>query len=695
MKTLVLSFTLASGAFAQVAPASSDSALRARTERSERDSAATLEAVTVNAIRARGEAPISSATLGRQQIERRHIGQDIPLLLQGTPSLTSFSETGGPWGYSYMRLRGIDQSRINLSLDGIPLNDPEDQVLYFADFPDLANSIHSIQIQRGVGTSAPGTASYGGSINFETIPLLTSRRGADVQLQGGSFGSRRASAEYASGVLPGGLSMYGRLSALQSNGYRHHSGTEGRSAFLGAAHVGPRHVLKLTAIAGLFADTLAYVGASRAQLAVDRRYNALRPDEVDRFGEQVVALSYTRQLSARTSLASTVYRISASGNYDVCVDIDCGAANAALWNFNLDFRWYGLTTVWTRELSRARASLGVNANTYERDHHAYARPDLAQPLYFNTGHKDDGSVFGKLALDLTDRATLFGDVQLRHARFLYEPDVNAGIGESSIDWTFVNPKVGVTIALPRAAEAYASFGLNSREPARSDMFAGFDNVDTTNAAFVGALATVRPERAHDLEAGVRLAGAGWNANANVFAMEFRNEILPVGALSYIGTPLRTNVPASWRRGVEAEVAWQPSPWLEAGINATVMRSRIREFTDANTGSSYRNTEALMTPRVVSGQRVTVMPVRTLALNLNATYAARAHLDNTGNPGLMLPSSWIGNLSAEWKVRRHSLAMHVNNFTDTNALGGGHVAGGEARYFVVQPRNLFFLARLIM
>ena len=687
MKTLVLSFTLASGALAQVAPARPDSALR--------DSAARLETVTVNAIRARGEAPISSATLDRQQIERRHIGQDVPLLLHGTPSLTSFSETGGPWGYSYMRLRGIDQSRINLSLDGIPLNDPEDQVLYFADFPDLANSIHSIQIQRGVGTTAPGTASYGGSINFQTIPLLTARRGADVQLQGGSFGSRRASAEYATGPLPGGLTVYGRLSALQSNGYRHHSGTEGRSAFLGAAHVGARHVLKLTAIAGLFADTLAYVGASRAQLAGDRRYNALRPDEVDRFGEQVVALSYTRQLGAATSLASTVYRISASGNYDVCVDLDCSAASAALWNFNLDFRWYGVTTVWTRELNRARASLGVNANTYERDHHAYARPDLSQALYFNTGHKDDGSVFGKIAADLTDRATVFGDVQLRHARFLYEPDANAGIGEASIDWTFVNPKVGLTIALSRAAEAYASFGLNSREPARSDMFAGFDNVDTSNAAFVGPLETVRPERAHDAEAGVRLAGDHWTASANLFAMEFRNEILPVGALSYIGTPLRTNVPASWRRGVEAELAWQPSRWLEAGINATVMRSRIREFTDANTGTSYRNTEALMSPRVVSGQRLTLMPSGGMTLSLNSTYSARAQLDNTGNPGLVLPSSWVGNLSAEWKLRRHSIGLHVNNVTDADAFGGGHVAGGEARYFVIQPINVFLLARLIL
>jgi iron complex outermembrane receptor protein len=686
VKTLVLSLTLASGALAQVAPARPDSARR--------DSAATLEAVTVNAIRGRGEAPISSATLTQQQIERRHIGQDVPMLLQGTPSLTSYSETGGPWGYSYMRLRGIDQSRINLSLDGIPLNDPEDQVLYFADFPDLANSIHSIQIQRGVGTSAPGTASYGGSINFQTLPLLTTLRNAELQLQGGSFGSRRASAEYSTGTLTNGLSVYGRLSALQSEGYRHHSGTEGRSAFLAAAHVGARHVLKLTAIAGLFADTLAYIGASRAQLAGDRRFNALRADEVDRFGERVAALSYTRQFAA-SSLASTVYRISASGNYDVCVDFDCTAASAALWNFNLDFRWYGATSVWSRELRRARLSLGVNGNTYERDHHAYARPDLAQPLYFNTGHKDDGSVFGKLAFDLTDLVTLFGDLQLRHARFRYDPDANAGIVESSIDWTFVNPKAGLTITLPSGTEAYASFGLNSREPARSDMFAGFDNIDTTNASFVGPLETVRAERAHDLEAGVRLRRPRWTASANAFAMEFRNEILPVGALSYIGTPLRTNVPASWRRGIEVDLAWKPSSRIEAGVNATGMRSRIREFTDATSGTSYRNTEALMSPRFISGQRVSLAASPSVTLSLNSTYTSRAQLDNTGNAALTLPAAWIGNVSGEWRIRRHALGVHVNNVTNADAYGGGHVVGGEARYFVVQPVNLFIAARLVL
>ena len=659
-----------------------------------RDTATQLEAVTVRAIRARGEAPIAEKTLTARQIEQRTFGQDVPLLLQGTPSLTSYAETGSYWGYSYLRLRGIDQSRINFTIDGIPLNDPEDQVLYFADFPDLANSISSIQIQRGVGTSAPGPASYGGSINFQTIPLTGAPRGGDVQLQGGSFGSLRGSAEYATGMTSGGFALYSRLSALQSSGYRNHSGMEGRSGFLSAAYLGDRDMLKFTLLAGLFADTLSYLGATRAELDADRKHNPLRPDEVDRFGEQVAALSYTRQLTAASSLSSTLYRISAGGDYDVCVDVDCSQPGAELWNFNLDFVWYGLTAMWNAEHGATRASAGVNANTYARDHHAYARPDLSNALYFNTGHKRDASTFAKVAYDLGGgRVTLFGDLQARHAEFEYTPDPNAGISGSSIAWTFVNPKVGASVPLTAAATAYASFGVNSREPARADMFGGFDNIDTSNESFVGPLTRVRPERVHDVEAGVRLSRPRWSMNANAFAMQFSNEILPVGQLSYIGTPLRTNVPSSWRRGVELDGTWSVAPRVRLGGNATLMRGNIDRFTDEESGQTYRDVEPLLTPRFTTAQRVELGVLPALTLELAGRYASRSYLDNTGNPGLTLPAYYVGDLAAHWNRRGHGVSLHLNNVTSSTGFAGGHVAFGEARYYVLPPLNAHLIARI--
>ena len=659
-----------------------------------RDTTATLEAVTVRAIRTRNDAPISASSMDAAQIERRSFGQDVPLLLQGTPSLTSYSETGNHWGYSYIRLRGIDQSRINLTLDGIPLNDPEDQVLYFADFPDFSRSISSIQIQRGVGTSAPGTASYGGSINFQTVPVASARRGGQLELQGGSYASGRASAEYSSGLLANRFAISARASALQSEGYRRHSGTEGRSAFLGAAYVGDRQVLKLTALAGLFADTLAYVGATRSELDTDRRANILRPDEVDRFGEQVVALSYTRHVGAATSFAATVYRISNGGDYDVCIaNCDQGPAGD-LWNFNLDGLWHGVTATWTHERERVRVNIGANGSAYERDHHAYDRPDLGTPLYFNTGHKDEGSAFAKIAWD-AGRVTLFADVQGRTAQFSYTPDLNSGVAASSIDWSFFNPKVGATLRVRPTLDAYASFGINSREPARSDMFAGFDNIDTSNETFVGTLDRVRPERVHDAEAGVRVRAAHWSLDANAFAMEFRNEILPVGRLSYIGTPLRTNVPSSWRRGLEGELTLRPHERVQVDLAATAMRARIARFTDDETGISYSNTEPLLTPAFVGAARLAFNATRTLELGAAVRSSSRARLTNTNDATATLPAHSVLDLSADWQRGRYGVTAYLNNATDSERYGGGHVAFGEARYYVLQPVNLHVLARIRM
>ena len=183
--------------------------------------AGSLEGVIVRAVRANGTAPMAQTTIDSRTIQRRSFAQEVPLMLQGTtPSLTAHAESGTNWGYSYIRLRGIDQSRINITMDGVPLNDSEDQVLYFANFPDLSASIQSVQVQRGVGTSSAGTASFAGSVNFETTALATRERAGEAHLQLGSFGARRAMVSYSTGLLPSRFAANARFSAQQTNGYR-------------------------------------------------------------------------------------------------------------------------------------------------------------------------------------------------------------------------------------------------------------------------------------------------------------------------------------------------------------------------------------------------------------------------------------------------------------------------------------------
>ena len=651
-------------------------------------SARTLEGVTVTALRggsAGDVAPISQRTLTREELERRSFGQEVPLLLQAAPSLTSHSETGNYWGYSYIRLRGMDQSRINLTIDGIPLNDPEDQVLYFADFPDLANSLESVQVQRGVGTSSAGTASFAGSINLETTPLATRGRGSEVQLMGGSFGSRRLTAEYHSGLLSSRFAVYGRLSALQSEGYRYHSGVLGRSAFLSAGYFGARDIVKVTATAGLLRDTLSYLAVSVDDLARDRRINPLQPTELDRFGEQLVSAAYTRLLGSSASLSTTLYRISASGNYDVAFAPD-------LYNYHLDFGWYGVTSAWSWQREALRVSTGVNANTYARDHYAFLRPDLSTPLYFNTGHKRDASGFAKISYDV-GRTTVFGDLQLRRAEFRYTPDDAAGITGRAISWTFVNPKLGLSYQAAPALRAYVSYGRNSREPARNDMFAGFDNLDTSNVDFVGQLSRVRPETVHDLEAGLSVRRTALRLDANVFSMRFRNEIAPIGALSYLGLPLRKNVPASYRRGVELDVVYDASGRLTLSTNATLLDARIREYTDDASGATYHDVAPLLTPKLITTQRVDLRAGRGVSFGLEGRFTSRAQLDNTGDPRLILPAAYLLDASAAWRFGRHALELRGNNLGDSRRYGSGYGYGGVPYYFVLPPRNFFVTVKL--
>ena len=245
----------------------------------------------------------------------------------------------------------------------------------------------------------------------------------------------------------------------------------------------------------------------------------------------------------------------------------------------------------------------MNGNTYARDHSEFQPPDFKNPLYLNTGHKQDVSGFAKAGYTLGS-ATLFGDLQVRHAEFRYTPDVNAGIGERSVSWSFFNPKVGLTYQLSEPLSLYASYGQNTREPARNDMFAGFDNVDTSNVDFIGPLDRVKAETVHDFEAGAKYRSAMVDLEANVYSMDFRNEIAPIGELSYLGSPLRQNVKSSYRRGIEGDVTVRATSRLTLGGNVAASTNRIREYTDLSGDApvTYHNVEPLLTPRFLGSAR---------------------------------------------------------------------------------------------
>jgi len=554
-------------------------------------------------------------------------------------------------------------------------------VLYFANLADLMSNVQSVQVQRGVGTSTAGTASFAGSINFETTPVARADAGGDVQLQMGSFGSQRVSASFNSGLTDSKFAVYGRASALRTNGYRDHSGVMGRSAFVGAGWFGTRDVLKLTTLVGLLADTLSYTGATLEQLAANRRFNPLQPDERDKFGQQLVSLAYTRALQNGGSVSTTVYRNSASGNYDFFDLPD-------RYRFNLAHTWYGVTSAYNAERGALRVNTGMNANTYQRAHRGYLQPSTT--LYDNTGHKQDASAFAKLSLD-AGRARWFADLQGRYANFRYEPDANAGIDERSIDWLFFNPKAGVTYQLASGVSGYASYGVTSREPARNDLFAGDDDLNSGNVADYGDFTRVKPESVRDAEVGITLSRATMDLSANLYSMDFRNDIARIGAPTASGAILRRNVGNSYRRGIEVDAAYRGISRVVLAGNATWSQNRIAQFTDSSRGTPVvrRNVTPLLTPAFISSHRIEVSPTSRFMFSVEGRYQSKAFLDNTGSADRVLPDYYTLDASARSVFGRYALTVRGANLGDTQKFASGAVSGsGRVRYFVLPARAVF-------
>jgi iron complex outermembrane receptor protein len=661
------------------------------TARARRD---TLEAVVIKAVRSSAASPAAQHTVTRDEIVKTYLGQDAPLALTSAPSMTSYSDAGGFSGYSYVRLRGIDQTRLNITVDGVPLNDPEDQVLYFSNVPDFLNSMQSVQIQRGVGASTFGTASYAGSMNFQSIPLAATPRGGEIDLSGGAYNTMRGSAQYATGVSDGGWAAYGRVSKQHTDGYRRHSGNDAQSAFASAGWFGAHDVLKFTGFAGVSGTREAYLAASESDLALDRRINPLTDAEGDRFHQEMASVQYSHALTEGATVTVTGYRNSAAGAFDVNVG-SAADGSAIIDNFYLAHVWYGVVSALSVQRGPATLELGVHVSDYHREHAMAVRPTLTDREYTNVGFKQEQSGFAKLAYDV-GAFRLSGDVQVRRAAFRYQPSTNAGIGQATVDWSFVNPKAGVSWHAPGSARPltlFASYGRTQREPARGDLFAGADDLNADNAASILPLTRVRPETVHDLEAGASWVDAGFTLSVNVFSMEFRDEIAPIGELSLTGSPLRQNVPASYRRGLEFDGSWRVSDRVTASGNLTIMKARILAYTDQGSGNTYLDVAPLLTPPVIANQRVEVRLTHSVSLIAGGRYVDRSYLANDGDSQFMTPAFWMFDGTLAWRRGDTEVRLQMFNVLDATAYAGGYRDATTRFFYPIASRNMMVGARV--
>ena len=625
------------------------------------------ETIDVSGIRAEDSVPVTKTDIGRQEIEARYHQQDIPLLMREAPSIHGWAESGtGNSGYSYISLRGISPTRINFTLDGVPLSDSEDFGTYFVDFPDLAHSLESIQIQRGVGTSTFGSPSFGGSVNFESI-ALTQKPETHARVALGSFGTRFGTAAYQTGNLGAGFAGYARLSFNQSDGFRDSSGIDQRNLFVSVAKTNAQSQFRLTGFSGHEEQQLSFYAADEATLETNLRANPLREEEKDSFGYDLLNLQYLTTVRGADLTASAYYQ-RGYGWYRL---FDWDAPN--LRQYGLDGMLIGaLATLGTRA-GNLTTSYGVHVNRFEREH---TRDLVGGPRdYFNYGVKDEANVFAKASWD-RGAMHLYGDAQVRHAAFEYHGDVAI----EPVDWTFFNPKIGFRYDTSPAMSVYASAGLTTREPTRNDMFLGEDNPSVPHD-----LQAVDPERVFDVEIGLeRLTGA-LNLAANVYFMEFHDEIAATGELSEIGLPLRRNVDRSSRRGIELDAAWQASSELRLRTIANLSRNRIRRWLE------FENVEPLLTPSAIVTQIVDYMPSSRLNIGAIARFVGRSYLDNTNEHAAPSFTTLDGNVSFA-VTKNVRLSLQVNNLFDNDRIyANGYVIDGVSYYFPQATRNFMLMA----
>jgi len=637
------------------------------------------EEVVVAAVRADAEAPITTRDLDRVEIESLNTGQEMPFLLKQVPSVTQYSDSGSATGYSYIYLRGIPQTRMNVTLDGVPLNEPEDSAFYFANFGDFANAIESLQVQRGVGTSTVGASSFVGSINFASIDLKEKLQ-AEVRMGSGSFNTNRVSAALHSGRLGGGLKLYGQVAYQDTDGFRRNSGSTQQSVYVGASRDTDTSYVKMFGFVGHERSQLAFLATDEETLEQDLRFNPMSTDERDDFGQRFVTAQYHRALGPATEFAVQGYYNGANGWYRI------QDGSGGLYQYGLDWRSAGATATYHAVRGALDFTWGAHLNDFESHH---SRDIVGGPAeYTNRGFKNEVNSFAKLGY-ASGRWHHYGDVQVRWARFRYDGDEDLG----SIDWTFFNPKAGTRYDLGRGISVYGSVGLAGREPARSDMLQGQDN-----PTMPYDLAAVKPEHVVNVEAGVEYSRPGFSLHANVYSMEFQNEIAQTGELSEVGLPLRTNVDRSFRRGVEVDVTWQPWSALRLRHSATYSDNRIRSWTQfydvydaagswtSSTSQTHANVRPLLTPAVLVSLAADYTPVPWLTVGAAGRYVGAAHLDNTGNPAFKAPGFFGLDADASVALSRlmpfaagagPRLRVQVTNLLDNRRMFPG---GYSYQYF---------------
>lgn len=635
------------------------------------------EGIVVQSVRAGKDTPFSNSTADSITVRNIMSGQDAEYIIeQVSPSIVAYSESGTNFSnYGSFRLRGIDQTRINVTWNGVPLNDMIDQGVFFSNLTDLMNGVHSVQVQRGVGTSSNGTASFGGSVNIESAELNGLRPSSRLQVTGGAFNLRRGSAEVSTGRLPGNFSSYARFSTFTTDGYRYNTASSSWSASFGTAWYSSEDIIKFSAVAGRTANQLGYFAVPKPIYDADRKTNINDSTDNDNFGQYVLQVQWNHSLSAKAVSNVQIYYAGAGGDFFSGFRDSAGVL--AQINYPLSNEHVGtILSVNAHDVvDSLDVTAGLHAYTFRRRNWETVSPEIMRPYYDDRTQKNEVSGFFKGQWN-ADQIGLFADVQLRSVAMSFSPDVTPLSASPEIprhSWFFFNPKFGITFEASDNFRLFASYGLTGREPTRFDLL-GSTQISDANVYVLLNPNTVKPEYVADLEGGLRYADGILSTDINFFYMSFTNEIAPIG--QYIDqqfVQLRKNMPSSRRTGVELEARLRPDEHFGINVSGTLMNATIAEYSPENIGTdtTYTNVTPVLTPNVIALAGVTYSPDKNLEFEVNARYVGQSFLELTNREDLQLGAFITLNARIKWTFgRRHSFGAIVNNILNAEYATNG-------------------------
>ena len=669
------------------------------------------EEVVVNALRADFKTPATVYDMHKADIRKLNIVQDLPFILEQSPSMVVSSDAGTGVGYTSLRIRGTDMSRINFTLNGIPINDAESHGVWFVNMPDFASSLGQIQIQRGVGTSTNGAPAFGGSVNMVS-KSIEEKAYAELNSAVGSFGTLKNSLMAGTGLINDKFAFDVRLSKIESDGYIDRAFSDHKSLSLSGIYHGKKSLLKVNLITGIQKTYQAWNGVPKARLQSDsldmkryldhwlytnseyeemrlsdaRTYNKYNyENETDNYQQDHYQLLYSTWLTPKIFLNSALHYTRGRGYYeqfknnerlnkyglsDIIIVKDTLKRTDIIRQKWLDNHFYGMTFSLHYNINKINIIFGGAANQYIGDHYgdiiwAKYHGDWSKDekeWYRNRGVKDDVNSFVKLTYDLGKKTSLYTDLQLRWIQYNISGN-HDDLRDLSLNktYTFFNPKTGIFHEFNNMNQAYLALAISNKEPSRS--------------TFRDATANENPqaERLYDVEAAYTYSGSKQHLNVNFYYMYYKDQLVPTGKINDVGAAILTNVPQSYRAGIEMSLKWKIHQKLEWTTNIAMSANKVLNFTeyvdDWDNGGQRENylgtTDLAFSPSVVAGSNLSYQVFTDLRASLLTKYVSKQYVDNTSNEENMLDAYLVNDLLIAYTIRRFSsftpeLGLKVSN-----------------------------------